>query len=78
MACLQVGRQHLATRNKYVPQLRRRVLVALDHCPRQRLHRDLENTLWNEKNDERPDDAEVESQVARFFTMVNRRSGMPL
>lgn len=47
-------------------------------CPRQRLHRDLENAPWNKEIEEWPDDMEVESQAAGYYGIVSGRFEMSL
>lgn len=42
-----------------------RVLVTSAEYTLQRLHSGFENDPWREKDEERPDDKEVESQAAR-------------
>lgn len=53
-----------------------RAAVASRDYPLQRLHSNFENDLWNEKNEERPDDMAVESQLARYFAVVSERFEM--
>lgn len=62
----------------YMPRSGGRVHVPPKDCPRQKLHGDFENAPWNEENEEKADDNEVESHAAGSFVMVTGKFEMPL
>lgn len=64
MPCLQVCQQHACTAKVNMHQSGRRRLSTSADCPRQRLHSDFDNALWNAENEKRSDETEVEIQAA--------------
>lgn len=49
------------------------VFVALGHFPLQRSRSDSKYALWNDENEERPDDTEFESQAPGYSAMISIR-----